>query len=60
LRVTGLEDDSRVDVGNAAGTVEHLSGAKSLSQQQNDLVLEIDDVGSRPPLPEDAAAPLRP
>jgi hypothetical protein len=31
LRVTGLEDDSRVDVGNAAGAVEHLPGAKSLS-----------------------------
>jgi hypothetical protein len=49
LRIAGFEDDPRVYVGNAAGAVEHLSGTKSLSQQQNALVLKIDDVGSRPP-----------
>jgi hypothetical protein len=49
LRIAGLEDDSGVYVGNAAGAVEHLPGTESLPQQQNALVLEINDVGSRPP-----------
>jgi len=49
LRIAGFEDDSRIYVSNAAGTIEHLSGTKSLSQQQNAFVLKIDDIGSRLP-----------
>ncbi len=36
-------------VSNATGTVEHLSGTKSLPQEQDALALEIEDVDSRSP-----------
>jgi hypothetical protein len=49
LRVACLEDDPRVYVSDAAGAVEHLTGAEPLPQQQDALVPEVGDIDCRSP-----------
>jgi hypothetical protein len=49
LRIACLEDAAGVDVRDAAGAVEHLTGAESLPQQQDALILEVGDIDRRSP-----------
>jgi predicted metal-dependent enzyme (double-stranded beta helix superfamily) len=48
LRIAGLQGDSRMHLGDAAGAVEHRPRAESLPQHQDALILEVDDVDRRP------------